>query len=781
MSNFTPFAESCEIVVVDRTGKPTGETRVVNNAPLFSLLPGEPIVIIDWAFGFEERATLAEMAKPVEYNGKKYFGAYGWGSAAKRNMTYGMTRDISVDEGLARYNEDGQRFGRAFMANCLYGAVAGTLRVKFVKPGTTVSGAGPVEDGFGYATRDLVETASTGLNKITLGAARDAYHFWQRINWTPEVAAECQPFIDEALVEMSAGGFNMADKRNVSAFDDRSQFVAAEPRMAVHPWVANALARSSAEYAARTAMTVKTDSYVRVAVPARVATIAVAGKNANTRYPIDAWDSIGATDVDGSDPLVACEIERVSKLEVVQYTVTSIKGDDRFFAKGCLGIVDDLGDYDLVLCVEDRKMFIRQGNSVTIDGVFGITQWFAAGSSVGIGAAYWKDKGGDFDGDMDIVTDCSNRPALWAEVAKFPKQATHKLVKTHRLISVEDKRAEMIDKSRRNIVGMATNIASTTFAVKDRARLAKDLGYGNVGLLDSRLNFFIKAGTDLFKTDLNADDIEKQLHQLQTQITKHMGKLAPWCNWPNEWAFRHGVPEFYNAGMGTDKADLVLKNSVPLRYDGTIPSILKLTLASVKAIIDTPIESAPLKEFLGWAPRVSIVVVEEAGKLQGQFNVRSQSVNWEDQDEVFTFKSWWVEAVNEWMLSAGHDRWTAAAAMWRAAHSVRSTYAGASSVFIAFKDEALRIVTEKPGSGDVVVGVVLGLPKDTDSAEVVGEVVEFKESSKDGRRTWLRKALKCALGQFNFASDQPVPEVGAYTFTISRRSGSSWFAMCEPA
>ena len=47
---------------------------------------------------------------------------------------------------------------------------------------------------------------------------------------------------------------------------------------------------------------------------------------------------------------------------------------------------------------------------------------------------------------------------------------------------------------------------------------------------------------------------------------------------------------------------------------------------------------------------------------------------------------------------------TAAAALWRAAHSVRSTYSGAASVFMAFPKEAEAIVAKKPGLANLVKG-----------------------------------------------------------------------------
>lgn len=778
MANYNRFESNLEVIVVDRNGNKTGEVRSIANAPITALLPNEKVVMINWLYDNAPKPVAETISKVVKFEGVEYHGCYGWGSSAKRGYSIGFERDVVPLLG-GKFSEDGQRIQRALLANGINGAAKGEFRVKFVKAGTIIPGAGPVEDGFGYIARKCADVVDNSADKIVLGDARDAYHFWQRVPWTEEVAAESKPLIDEALIDLAEGGFNF---RLNSTMEARKRFVEVEPKMAQHPWIANSLARSSAETAARTAMTVKTNSSVKIAVPSIVAAVAMEGKHIGTRYPMDAWDSAKAFDA-GEE--VHDEAERIAKMEVVQYTLSSVADDDGngMFCKGCVGIVDDLGEYDMILCEEDRKMARHQYAVTTVYGVFVATAWYAAGSALGINAAYWKKQGGDFDGDYIIVTNCSDRPALWNAVNAYPEQMTLKLTKTHTEITKKDTRAEMIVKSMANIVGMATNLMAATFAFADRELVAKRMGYISVQAMDNKLNFWIKCGTDLFKTNLDAADIEKQMMQFQANFSRQFGKLPPWCNWPNEWAFRHGVPEWYRAEMGKDKDDPVVKNSIPAHFDGTIAQILRITLSNVQAIVNTPIESRPLKEFDGWAPMVGPEIAKQAAEIQARFNVRTQSTNWEWDESVASFKAWLLNEIDEWMKTEKIDRQTAAYAMWHAAHSTRSIYAGASSVFMVFPEECFEIVSKKPGldKDRLVVGVVLTgdtLHQDT-LGEVDAKVVEFVEI-KSGRKI-VRKALEVLKFQFNFAPDQPVPTEGKYRVMLKRRSAKSFFAYCIPA
>jgi len=69
----------------------------------------------------------------------------------------------------------------------------------------------------------------------------------------------------------------------------------------------------------------------------------------------------------------------------------------------------------------------------------------------------------------------------------------------------------MIAKSMTNLVGMATNVAGGTFMVEDREFLARQLGFKGAMEMNNRLNYFIKVGTDGFKTSVDQVAVEKEI------------------------------------------------------------------------------------------------------------------------------------------------------------------------------------------------------------------------------------------------------------------------------
>jgi len=764
-SKLDKFDTIHEVMVVDAEGQLTGEVRTLASPAIDYFFPDEPAMFVNWLFEKERsyRPTVAELQKPVVFEGEQFFGCWAWGSAVKRGYTIGLVRDL-VAETLGKKAEDGLRAGRWLFSNSWYGAGTGELKVKVVEPGQLFNGL-PVEDGFGYIARSVAEMVSNGRDKIVLGAARDSFHFWQRVPWTNDVEAESLPLIREAITAMSTPD-NWAF-HNSSAMEDKRKLVALEKRMIEHPFVANAMARTAKEMAIRLATTVPTDSITRIAVPTTAISLALNGPVVVARHPIDAWGSMMAFDVKDD---VDDEFDRIARMEVVQYTLAS----PEMFAKGCMGVVDDLGGYDLVLCSEDVKMGKCKGQ---LEGAYlGFTMHWAAGSAIGINAKLFKLMGGDHDGDGIQITDCANRPALWRAVKSFPRQDTIKLVKSK---SPLNKRAEMILRSMTSIVGFATNVMASTFSVKDRLFLAQRLGYTDEAAMDRQLNFFIKVGTDGFKTAVDMEKTAKQCAILQSNISRLLGKAAPWTSWrADDWAFQHGIPAFIN-GQG-DPNDPAVRCGIPLPLNGTIAEICKVTLGDIGNFLTTPISARPLMEFRHWAPTVDDELYEAAAKLQVAFNGRVTTVNFSDPERVREFKVWWESKVKAWMGFEGLNNETAAAALWRVAHSSRSTYSGASSVFYAFPEECKLFIEKKPGLSSTVKTIVLGLRDWVESLTTLCQVVEYEEA-KNGKRL-IRKALVldekgAMLGAMaSIPVDVEAPEKGQYLATILRRSGRSWQA-----
>lgn len=76
--------------------------------------------------------------------------------------------------------------------------MADELEIGIEKPGTLIN-AGPIEDGFGYIRRSLVEKFGR-KERIELGTSRDNWSFWQHIPWD-QVADEVAPLIEERCID----------------------------------------------------------------------------------------------------------------------------------------------------------------------------------------------------------------------------------------------------------------------------------------------------------------------------------------------------------------------------------------------------------------------------------------------------------------------------------------------------------------------------------------------------------------------------------------------------
>lgn len=763
MSTYNKFESNLEVVVVDRAGNKTGEIRTMDSPAWNAFYSGQAAILVNWLWDGANKPTAEELSTPITFEGKEFRADYGWGSSVKAGYTFGLEKDIVAESGLAVKAEDGLRLGRWLFSNSLYGAGIGDLKVKVIKPGELWNGM-PVEDGFGYVSATVAAATYNGRRKIELNTAKDSFHFWQRMKWTAELEAEVMPIIEKSVLE-AANPANWLT-HNSSAMDDKKALVELEPLMLEHPFVANALVRTSKEMAIRLTTTVNTNSVTRLAVPTTCKSIALVGKWAMSRHPLESWGNIRALEIKSA---LKSEIDRIAAMEVVQYTMTN----SQMMAKGCLGIVDDslMNGYDVVLCYEDIKM--GKVAELMANTYLGFTMYWAAGSSLGISAKYFKAMNGDFDGDNVALTNCENLPVLWDQISKFPEQDSFKLPKSKNQLSG---RAPMIVRSMENLVGFATNVAATTFAMEDRAFLASRLGYTDEAAMDRQLSFFVKTGTDGYKTEVDTVAVSKQVGIVQSNLATLLGKCAPWTGWrKDDWSFTHGFP-CVNVRKGADLKDPANKTGIPSHFDGTIAHIARATMPNVETVLKTRISARPLNEFKNWAVNVAAELLESCGEIQIQFNSRTQVTNWTDPECVNHFRAWWSHTVAEWMSKNNLDATIAAAAMWRVAHSTRSTYAGASSVFMAFPDECNQIIISKPGK-HATKTVVLGLKDDVENWAGKVTLVQYEEVR--GKMRIIRKALvlPAEMMKYDKASipvDAEAPDEGEYVITLTRRSKGSW-------
>lgn len=738
------LSNKIEVPVIDQNGNEVDRPLELYNVPIAELFPNEPIVVIDWVAANDKRPDVETIKVPVPFDGQMYRGDLAWGSNVKMARTYGVTRDLLVEIGLLKEVERTIKTGRMLLGQGLYGGMVGKVTIKVVKEGIWFGGAMSA-DGQGAIRRSFAEAGYSGLDKIKLGRGKQSYQFWQRIPWSTALQAELKPRIDETLVDLASSNRWLMDHKDAT-WDEKRELVSIEAKMGLHPYVANALSRSSAEDIFRVATTVDVPCQVRVAVATdRVGKIAMTGKGAVCRYPIDSFGSIQSSNTNSK--VAKSEEERISKLEVIQYTVSTMD----MMANGTFVVVDDEDmpeGVDIVMCVKDIKMGSRRHGRRTVDGVVAFTQWFDKGCGIGLSPEWAKDNmGADFDGDLIFKYMLKQFPELYRVIAALPEQKTPKLDKSHTYISKNDRRAEMAVNSMCNIVGWATNLMSSTFAVADRERAARLLGYTSEARMDWTLNRLVKIGTDGFKTMAwDREKTEKALVFLQKNIQTALSKVAPWTHWKrSNWAFRRGIPEFFRKGMamGVER-----RNSIPSFFDGTVAQICRITLPNLGSMLETPIEQKPLSAFRHWAMEVEDHLAGQAHELQMEYNGRVHRVNFQNTENVRTFRKWWQGRLNEWAKAEGISREMAASAMWREAHNTRSDEASGASVFIGFPEQSKWIVSEKPGwNKDKTETTLVGLhyvfdhPVEHLTADV--EVREFKQIIKN--KTVIRKIV-CVHG-----------------------------------
>lgn len=715
--------------VVDRFGYLL-DVRELKNCAAAELWPKEPVVQIQWTAD-NVRPTVEELLQTVEYNGHKYYGCWAWGSAVKRGQTIGLTRDFPHKEGPVGMVEDGQRVGRYLYAAGIFGGFKGDLTIGIEKPHTQLP-CGPVEDGFGYIKRSVAEKFAT-KQRVSLGTSRDNWTYWQRLPWG-KIQDEMTPVILDATADASDPEKMLWAASH--SFQQKQELYAANPDMLEHPFVAAALNRSSQSYFARLCSSVHMGGQYRIAVPTTAETVCWPGhhgKIALDRSPIDSYGSIQAVEVEPNPK----EESRIANLEVIQVTIAS----RQFMSKGCLGIVDDdLLDYDIVVCSEDIKMVSSEIGTLTNvrklpelvikDAVIPFLMIWDSKSVAGVNAEWAKDRMGlDHDGDAVRLIDCAKYPKLWQAIRELPEGETPKLPKSKRLIAKEDLRAEMIYKSMVNLVGQATNVAGTTFMIEDRRLLAAQLGYKSVEALDNRLNFFIKVGTDGFKTDVDQAAIAKEIAIVQDSLSKLFGHSAPWTYWDGDQvAFCRDIPRIILAIVKPDETkvryfdidgtpqekrvapskslrymvyghdepvsldDRQLKIAVWPEMDGTVAQIARIAIPFLQPNWLESIPIRPLTGFRKWAPEVP-ELEDAAEQVQFWFNARVTRVNWTDPKAVAQFKADYFARLDEWK----GDRWQKACALWHVAHSSRGKDATGASVFLGFPEECLRIIAERPG------------------------------------------------------------------------------------
>ena len=759
-----------ELDVIDQDGNLV-ETRVLHNVPVVELAPDENLVLIDWRAADNIKPTLEQLMSPVSYNGASYHGAWMWGSSVKKCFTIGAEHDLPKVWGHT-FDEDAMRFMRLLLGEGVNGGLVATkddpLRVKVVKAGKMVNDRHPIQDGFGYIRRSVAEAGMNDNSRIALSFSRDSAQFAQRLPLS--VLGTLMPSIKNRLdVLCEPGSRGMS---TLTQLHEKQQWVKLDNDMVKHPYVANALDRTSSDAFARGCMSVPTNSKVRVAVPANVRRIATDVPLVAYRYPIDAWGSIQAVEAEGS----AAELSRIGGMEVIQFTLAN-RG---FYASGCFGVLDDdeMPDgVDIVVCADNIKLRVGNPNKrkrvgmIDFEGVLTFNQWFDAGSAVGIGYKWFSEvMGGDFDGDLLTffgAEDCGQDEfdAMFTAIRAFPKQGSPKMLKSKIRMS-EGGRARFALNSMINLVGFASNLQASTFSVTDREALALGIGFKSTEAMDDYFRQVMALAVDGYKSSkvyierngrkvlMTIPQTEENLGRIQTKIVGFLGGLAPWNSWTkSETWFKHQVPFVIEQTIGQgmykvagrrepiylDKRER--KGSVRPVHDTLIAEIARVALPALAHEIGTTVAVRPLAYFKRWAPESTEAEIEAAAEYVDWYTYNAPRVSWSDGAAVQSFKNRCRIRFKKFV--AEHEQMTedvALAAIWHRAHSSRSSLSGAGAPFMAAPEIAARFVTEKPGlKTGKFSAVLVGLRNQMAEPLVswAGKVtVEEREVLKNGRKKY---------------------------------------------
>ncbi len=104
-----------------------------------------------------------------------------------------------------------------------------------------VTKAGPVEDGFGYIKKSIVDKFAR-KERISLGKSRDNWTWWQRIPWE-QVEAECLPLITKPASTPQTQP--RCCSTSPHSFEQKKALYDIDMAMIEHPFVAACLNRAS--------------------------------------------------------------------------------------------------------------------------------------------------------------------------------------------------------------------------------------------------------------------------------------------------------------------------------------------------------------------------------------------------------------------------------------------------------------------------------------------------------------------------------------------------------
>jgi hypothetical protein len=801
-------------IAVQKSGVPADEAVPVRrrlwNCPWAYFFKDKPFVIVDWTDAIKEcktkaaankkginglkgdllyRKLLTEMiARPIDFEGHKFYGCYYWGSAIKNSQSYGVTEDVLVNMGFIKHAEDAQRIGRSHFVNGMYGGAVYKKPKVLVLPPHSVWKGYRIEDGAGLASKSkMLHIKREGMNETIYAEPMQSMYAWQRFPWR-DIAEPAMELIVENLERIKNIGL---DPSYILAqvSDYKKSLVQADAQMLKHPYLTASIGPSTKRAVIELATTVPLPAKMGYAVPTLCENDFCWPEGDETAlsilftFPQDDWASIRAISRhEHRDKEWAAESKRLLEQQAIQYTLTGLK----WTVKGVFQLVPDdvMSGYDFIVCSKDIKVYPDLGNlrdeaeakgKVDIrpgETVLAITQWIGPGQCVGCPHDIWEAMGRDYDGDLVQRNEVPAKArAIWKAAKDWRGlTSTYKIPKTKSELEL---RPHMIVNSLLNIIGFATKVMANTFAVEpeERMLIAEELNYKSVGQMDFYLNSWIKIGTDLYKVMVDTAKVEQSLHEAQQMELRVIRKSAPWTSWRNnDWAFEREVPDFED-NLPDDQVQRAMNDKEYRRSPQwtmhiqsrvrrcTIARIFEFVRPWIVAqyeakmvngiILDGAqpdfmdnLKPMALSDFIDWAPTVPPDMMDKAYKWHERYCHLASQINWSSLVAAEAFKETWMVECAEWAKQFPSEK-MAAYAYWRADHHARGSALGASGVFVGFPELALEIVKDKPGTailGSQMRTIVIGLSRQFNySPDTLGPIlVDVKMLDIDGM---TRKAL----------------------------------------
>lgn len=728
---FTNYASQIDVFVYDRNGDPvihivgddeipTCEHKIVlYNSPIKHLL-GDTC-FIDWTpqDDIMEQATIEDIIKEVA----GYFGTWAWGPSVKDGRTLGLKVDPTTIYAMFKHGEDAQRIQQWAASNFAGGCAFGNVKVKIV-PNNALYNNTPMADGWFFISQSLYDVIIQSRVYEPIRADRPSKDSYSIAQWVmPECVEEWPELIDRAQT-MLQYGINRDPNTELGC---RGRLFELNQDMIKHSWMLSPILRADAESSFRilTSFPMRGRSYMLVPTRFETPVVDLEGKTAIWFHPADNRVSLQAWDIEPT-PEYKEELAHINSWKLVQIRMSG----ENAYLKGFGAVLPDseMQGYDVITSNENIKLYngdleeLRKAPEMVFDGYIGVTMEYAEGQALGIHPDLAKRSGKDFDGDPGNAASLKNKPKTWSSIKKHSHGTNFKLPKSK---SPMDARPELIMKSMMNIVGFATMVNAGSLMSTDRLSLAinlmpelrkdlmkYDLPFNDkkpIQNLETLMSFFIKAGTDIFKTSLDAVMLLSDLKKYQKIIP-----YPTYVNWKEQ--LQYSLPILITG----DEESLPhytkeeLENAITPEHGGTVVEIIKVVYPIVKEEYSKELLSAPLSTFLDWSLPVDEEMLQKAASFKRWYDSLRDKTNITDPKSMRIFNQIVFKQAAKRTMEYGS---TFVHAVWTVAHSAHNRDNRATVAFTAFIDNTnnyidpeLEFIVEKmPGKKNKTSYTITGV------------------------------------------------------------------------